>query len=116
MNKVTLIGRLTKKAEVRYTESNTPVASFTLAVSRIKKEEADFINCVAWNKLAEIIEKYTDKGKQIAIEGRIQTRNYEDENGKKVYITEVVVENLELLGSKTEETPESTLENQDLPF
>ena len=122
INRVTLVGRMTKRAEIRFTENDTPVATFTIAVSRIKPKEADFINCVAWTRLAEIIEKYTDKGKQVAIDGRIQTRNYEDEAGNKHYVTEVVVEHLELLGNKVEENnleEAETIEemtSDDLPF
>ena len=115
MNRVNLIGRLTKKAEIRFTEKDIPVASFTLAVPK-KKEEADFINCVAWDRLAEIIEKYTDKGKQIAIEGKIQTRNWTDENGNKHYTTEIVVDNLELLGNKVEDTTDEINDPNELPF
>lgn len=114
MNKIIISGRLTKKAEVRFTENETPVASFTLAVNRIKKEEADFINIVAWNKLAEIVQKYTDKGHRVLVNGRLQTRNWEDENGNKHYTTEVVAEEIELL-EKRDVAPQSE-EAPDLPF
>ena len=89
MNKIELLGRLTKDLEIRYTQNNTPVASFSLAVNRrFAKEgeqQADFINIVAWNKTAEFCGKYFKKGSQIALSGRIQTRTYED-NGTKKYI------------------------------
>lgn len=103
MNKVELLGRLTKDPEIRYTQSNTPVAGFTLAVNRrFAKEgeqQADFINIVAWNKTAEFCGKYFKKGSQIALVGRIQTRTYED-NGTKKYITEVVAEEVYFADSK----------------
>jgi len=108
MNKVILLGRLTKDVEVRYTQnSNTLVSSFTLAVNRrfIKQGEerqADFINIVAWSKLGEFISKYFKKGQQVLIAGRIQTRNYEDDNGQKHYITEVIAEEAYFADSKKE--------------
>lgn len=112
MNKVILIGNISRDIELRYTESQKAVAQFNLAVNRPKREdgtqEADFINIVVWGKQAENINKYLHKGSKLAIEGRIQTRNYEDKDGKKVYITEVVAENVQFLDSKTKEetTPE----------
>lgn len=98
MNKVELIGRLTRDPEVRYTQTNnTMVASFTLAVNRRfvrqgEERQADFINIVAWSKLGEFCSKYFKKGQQVAICGRIQTRNWDDDNGVKHYVTEVVAE------------------------
>ena len=98
MNKVILMGRLTRDPEVRYTQtSNTLVASFSLAVNRRftrpgEERQADFINCVAWNKTGEFVSKYFKKGQQVGVIGRIQTRNYDDANGQKRYVTEVVVE------------------------
>jgi single-strand DNA-binding protein len=104
LNKVILIGRTTRDVELRRTASGTPVASFTLAVDRYSKEDnnrsADFINCVAWNRTAEVMEQYVKKGMLIAVEGRIQTRDYENTEGKKVYITEVVCDNMKMLESK----------------
>ena len=103
MNKVILIGRTTKEIDLRRTTNGNAVVSFTLAVDNPfqKNEEGkntvDFINCVAWNKTAEIMDRYVSKGQKIAVEGRIQTRNYEDKEGKRVYITEVLVSNLEML-------------------
>lgn len=99
MNKVILIGRLTKDVELRKTTQGTSVVSFTIAVNRRSKEDgADFINCVAWNKTAELISTYLRKGSQCAIDGRIQTRNYEKDNNR-VYVTEVVCDSIEFLGS-----------------
>ena len=108
MNKVVLIGRLTRDVELRYTESQTPVATFTLAVNRnytnqSGEKEADFINIVVWRKPAENCKNYLSKGSQVAIEGRMQTRNYDDKDGKKVYITEVIAESVEFLNTKTSE-------------
>ncbi len=105
MNKVFLIGRLTKDPELRYTSSNLPVASFTVAVNRnftnqSGEREADFINVVVWRKQAENIKNYLKQGSQIAIDGRIQTRSYDGEDGKKRYITEVVADNVQFLDSK----------------
>lgn len=121
MNKVCLIGRLTKGVEVRYTQSNIPVASFTLAVNRrFSKEgeqQADFINIIAWNKTAEFCSKYFKKGQQVGIVGRIQTRNYEDSNGQKRYVTEVVAEEVYFAGdSKTQNKPENQGEAYEDPF
>lgn len=102
MNHVTLIGRLTKDPEVRYTQQGTPVGTFTLAVDRRvaedKPKEADFIPCVVWNKTAEVVGNWCKKGKQIAVEGRIQVRSYDAKDGSKRYVTEVIVSELELLG------------------
>ena len=105
MNKVFLIGRLTRDPELRYTGSNLPVATFSLAVNRNftgpnGEREADFINIVVWRKQAENCKNYLSQGSQVAIEGRIQVRNYDDQNGQKRYVTEVVADNVEFLGSK----------------
>ena len=105
MNKVFLIGRLTRDPELRYTGNNTPVASFSIAVNRgfsnqNGENEADFINIVVWNKQAEVVKNYLSKGSQVAIDGRIQTRSYDDQNGQKRYVTEVVANNVEFVGSK----------------
>ena len=99
MNRVILSGRLTKDAEIRYTQTNEKVASFTLAVDRIGSEEADFINCIAFKKTAEFIEKYLSKGRKILALGRINTNSYE-KDGKKVYTTNVIVEQVEFADSK----------------
>ena len=113
MNKVFLIGHLVKDPELRYTSSNIPVASFTLAVNRNftnqnGEKEVDFINIVAWKKQAENIHKYCSKGSKVAIEGRVQVRSYDDQNGQKRYVTEIVSENIEFLSTKKEETKEKS--------
>ena len=105
MNKVILMGRLTRDPEVRYTQSNTAVASFSIAVNRRfvrqgEERKADFINIVAWNQTAEFVSKYFKKGQQVGVIGRIQTRNYDDADGKKVYVTEVVAEEVYFADSR----------------
>lgn len=105
LNKVELIGRLTMDPELRYTTNNNAVSSFSIAVNkRVNGENnADFINCVAWNTTAEFLNKYFKKGQAIAIVGRLQNRSYEDKEGQKRYTTEVVVEETEFIGNKKEE-------------
>lgn len=105
INKAIIIGRSTKDAEMRSTSTGKQVTTFTLAVDRDYKtaqgeREADFIPCVAWGKLAEIAGKYVTKGKQLAVAGIIETRNYEDNNGQRKYITEIIVSDMQLLGSR----------------
>ena len=107
MNNVNLIGRLTKAPELKQTASNTSVFTGTLAVNRTFKNqngerETDFINIVAWRQTAEIIAQYCGKGSQIGVTGRIQTRNYENQQGQRVYVTEVVAEHVDLLDSKND--------------
>lgn len=105
MNKVFEMGRLTKKIELKYSQGAEPiaVAAFSLAVDGIKKDDTDFISCKAFGKTAETLEKYTDKGTKILIEGRIKTGSYE-KDGKKVYTTDVIVERFEFCESKSEKT------------
>ena len=115
MNKVVLIGRLTRDPEIRYTSNNIAATNFTLAVNRNYQNqngvrEADFINIVMWRKQAETAKKYLSKGSLIAIEGRIQTRNYDGADGKKVYVTEVLADSFEFLESKGQKS------NNDIDF
>ena len=105
MNKVCLIGRLTKDIELKTTQSNVKVANFTLAVNRRfvkegQEQTADFINIIAWGKTAEFCDKYFGKGQQIGISGRIQTRTWDDDQGKKHYVTEVVAEEVDFADGK----------------
>lgn len=105
MNKVMLIGRLTKEPELRYTQSGTAVANFTLAVNRRfanqnGEREADFINCQAWRKTAEFIANYFHKGQQMALEGRLQVRAYDGNDGQRHWVTEVIADQVEFCGSK----------------
>lgn len=106
MNKVVLIGRFTRDPDVRYTDSGLSIASFNLAVDRRYKKDseqsADFINCKAFGKTAEFIEKYFGKGMKIAVDGRIQTGNYTNKDNQKVYTTDVVCENVEFVEKKGE--------------
>ncbi len=116
MNKALLIGRLTKDPELKITEATKrEVCQFTIAVNRQYKNEdgetpADFLNCVVWDKLAENLCKYQKKGNQVAVEGRIQTRNYENNEGKKVYVTEILVNNISFLDSKKDNSNFNNLE------
>lgn len=104
MNSVQLLGRLTRDPDVRYSDGGSTIARFTIAVDRRFKQEggetADFINCIAFGKTAEFIEKYFAKGVKIALNGRIQTGSYTNKDGVKVYTTDVVVENVEFAESK----------------
>ena len=105
INNTVLVGRLTKDVELRYTPSNVAVATFTLAVNRTFKNEngdreADFINCVMWRQQAENLANWAKKGALIGITGRIQTRSYDNQQGQRVYVTEVVAETFQLLESK----------------
>lgn len=105
INNVVLVGRMTRDAELRYTGNNTAVATFTLAVNRNFKNqngerEADFINCVMWRQQAENIANWAKKGTLIGITGRIQTRNYENQQGQRVYVTEVAAETFQVMESR----------------
>lgn len=107
MNRTVLVGRLTKDPDLRYTNSGKAVANFTLAVNRPFKNaqgdrEADFIMCQIWGKPAENLANYMRKGSQIGVDGRIQTRSYEGQDGNRVYVTEVVADNVQFLESKSE--------------
>lgn len=113
INKAILMGRLTRDPELRHTGSGTPVCSFNIAINNGTGESqtTDFINCVAWNKTAEFVNKYFEKGRMIAIVGRIQTRTWDGQDGKKNYATEVVVSEVSFCDSKKDET--ATKENED---
>ena len=109
MNKVILMGRLAKDVELRYTQTGKAVATFTLAVDRKKGENApanaptaDFIPCVAWDKLAEIAGNYLSKGRQALVEGHIQVRSYKAKDGSNRYTTEVILEKMEFVDSKSD--------------
>ena len=117
MNKVILMGRVTRDPEVRYTQtSNTLVASFSLAVNRRFTREgdtqtADFINIVAWGKTGEFCSKYFKKGQQVAVIGRLQTRTWEDQQGQKRYVTEVIAEETYFADSKRDSQADTGFEN-----
>jgi single-strand DNA-binding protein len=140
INNVTLVGRLTKEVDLRFTQNGKAVASGTLAVNRPFKNangetEADFINIVIWGKPAENTANYTNKGSLIGVTGRIQTRNYENNEGKRVYVTEVVANSVQFLDTKKKEesqqqqtrythdpddpfkdAPQTDISDSDLPF
>lgn len=105
INSAVLVGRLTKDIEIRQTTSGSKTTFFTLAVNRTSKKEgqpdADFISCVAWNKTAELMAQYLHKGSLIGVEGRIQTRSYDNQQGQKVYVTEVVANSVQFLDSRS---------------
>lgn len=105
MNNANLVGRLTRPVDLRYTQTGIAYGSFTLAVTRKYKNkdgerEADFINCVIWKKGAELLANYTQKGSLIGVSGPIQTRSYDNQQGQRVYATEVLVENFDFLESR----------------
>jgi single-strand DNA-binding protein len=119
MNRVILIGRLTRDPDMRYLPNGTAVTSFTLAVDRpftnsSGEKEADFIPIVTWRQLAEVCANYLRKGRLCAVEGRIQTRNYENNEGKRVYVTEIVADNVRFL-ERPKENSENRGRNDD-PF
>lgn len=119
MNKAFLIGRLTRDPELRYSSSNAAIVNFSIAIDRQYtnnqgQRETDFINIVAFQKQAENIKKYVFKGSLVAVDGRIQTRNYEDKDGKRVYVTEVVADRVQFLdskGSSSNTTVNASLDN-----
>ena len=115
MNKVFLIGRLSRDPELRHTTSGTAVCQINVAISRPVSQgsepQTDFINVVVWNKQAENVARYLSKGRQIAIEGRIQTRNYDNNEGKRTYVTEVIASNVEFLGSANDNNRTNTNSN-----
>ena len=114
MNRVELVGRLSRDPELRHTSSGMAVCQINVAISRRAAQgsepQADFINVVVWDKQAENVARYLSKGRQVAVEGRIQTRSYDNNEGKRTYITEVVANNVEFLGSASD-SPRS----QDMP-
>ena len=124
MNKIILIGRMTKDIEIRYTQNQKEVGSFDLVVNRNYKNangeyDTDFFKCIAWGNLAKTIQTYTSKGSQIGIEGRVENRTYQAQDGTNRYVTEVVVEGMQLLDSKKNNTTnnqEEIYSGEDLPF
>lgn len=128
MNSVNLIGRLSRNVDVRYTQtSNTMVAQFNLAVDRAfakegEERKADFINIVAWGKTAEFVSKYFKRGLRVGVTGTLQTRSYDDKDGKRVYVTEVIAREVCFADSKKENTnepfgePVAPITDDDLPF
>jgi single-strand DNA-binding protein len=120
LNRVVLVGRLTKDPELKYTSNGVAVANFTLAVNRSFKTaqgdtEADFINCTVWRKPAENVANFLKKGSLAGVDGKIQTRNFEGQDGKRVYITEVVAESVQFLEPKGQSTNQSSNQNNNQP-
>ncbi|HED6791974.1 TPA: single-stranded DNA-binding protein [Listeria monocytogenes] len=116
MNRVVLVGRLTKDPDLRYTPAGAAVATFTLAVNRAftnqnGEREADFINCVVWRKPAENVANFLKKGSLTGVDGRVQTRNYEGNDGKRIYVTEIVAESVQFLEPKQNAVEGSTPNN-----
>ncbi|AMY05085.1 single-stranded DNA-binding protein [Staphylococcus condimenti] len=126
INRTILVGRLTRDPEFRTTPSGVSVATFTLAVNRTFKNaqgerEADFINCVVFRKQAENVDKYVSKGSQVGVDGRLQSRSYENKEGNRVYVTEVVCDNVQFLETKgtqkqNGQQPKQSLSSQENPF
>lgn len=121
MNRVDLVGRLTRDPELRHTSSGRAVCQITLAVNRTftnqnGEREADFINVVVWDKQAENVSKYVTKGRLVSVEGRLQTRNYDDKDGKKVYVTEVVANSVQFLSSGNSQGGSNYSYNEPNPF
>ncbi|CAN7412281.1 single-stranded DNA-binding protein [Peribacillus frigoritolerans] len=109
MNRVVLVGRLTKDPELRYTPNGVPVATFILAVNRSftnqqGEREADFINVVVWRKPAENVANFLKKGSLAGVDGKVQTRNYEGQDGKRVYVTEILAESVQFLEPRSQNT------------
>ncbi|NYV64628.1 single-stranded DNA-binding protein [Bacillus sp. Gen3] len=120
MNRVVLVGRLTKDPDLRFTPSGAAVATFTLAVNRTftnqqGEREADFINCVVWRKPAENVANFLKKGSLAGVDGKLQTRSYEGQDGKRVYVTEVVAESVQFLEPKNNQSSNHQ-RNDDNPF
>lgn len=117
INRTILIGRLTRDVELRYTGSGTAVGQFTLAVNRqftnkAGEREADFISCVIWRKSAENFANFTHKGSLVGIEGRVQTRNYDNAEGHRIYVTEIVVDNFSLLEPRNKDSSQNNSANE----
>lgn len=120
MNKVILMGRLTKDPELRYTQNNIPVCNFTLAVDRRfskqdEEKQTDFIPVVAWQKTAEFCSKYFSKGRKVAVAGRIETRTWEDDQKVKHYVTEVIAEEVDFADSKKDSGDNQANQNSNPP-
>lgn len=116
MNRVILVGRLTKDPELRYTPNGVPVATFTLAVNRSftnqqGEREADFINCVVWRKPAENVSNFLKKGSLAGVDGRVQTRNFEGQDGKRQYVTEILAESVQFLEPRGGNTGDNSQSN-----
>lgn len=116
INRVVLVGRMTRDPDLRRTPQGDAVTTFTLAVNRNftskdGQQQADFINCIVWRKLAENVEKYCSKGSLVGVEGRIQTRSYENNQGQRIYVTEIVCDSVQFLETKKAESDNQNYDN-----
>ena len=121
MNRAVIVGRLTRDPDLRYTSNGHAVANFTVAVNRPFRndqgeQEADFIDCVAWRKQAENLANYMRKGSLVGVDGRIQTRSYENQEGRRVFVTEVLAEQITFLESKNETQQTQQAQTESNPF
>lgn len=123
LNRTVIVGRLTRDPDLRYTPNGVAVSNFTVAVNRPFKNqsgenEADFINCVTWRKQAENLANYMQKGSQVGVDGRLQTRTYEDKGGKTVFVTEVLADSVQFLETKKQQQqqPGKTEQSNSSPF
>lgn len=121
LNRIILIGRLTRDPELRYTPAGKAVANFTLAVDRGRKDaqgnkETDFIDIIVWEKQAETVSQHLNKGRLVAVEGRLQIRSYEDQKGNKRKAAEVVASSVQFLDSKKDASTGTTVDDDDVPF
>lgn len=115
INRVVLVGRTTKDIEIKKTESGLSICNFTLACERRGKDDGtDFIQCVAWRQQADFLSQYAKKGNIVAVDGRIQTRNYDDRDGKRVYVTEIVADNVRILSKNEKQTIDDIQFDEDL--
>ncbi len=103
MNKFIGIGNLTRDAELKHTTNGTPVTTFTIAINGFKKDDVDYLNVVTYNKVAENVAHYCGKGSKVAVEGTVKTRNYENKQGQKVYVTEIIASSVQFLSSKQDQ-------------
>lgn len=119
LNRAVLIGRMTKAPELRRTGNGKAVATFNLAVNRNFKtgdgQEADFLNIVTWGKVAENTANYCNKGSLVSVDGRLQTRNYENNQGQRVYVTEIVADSVQFLDTKRSNTAQAPQQKQEAP-
>ena len=116
INRVVLVGRMTRDPELRRTQNGSAVASFTLAMNRPKRndeeQQADYISCVVWNKVAENVDKYCSKGSLVGVEGRLRSRSYDNAQGQRVYVTEVVCDSVQFLETKSKDQYQQPTQNQ----
>ncbi len=116
INRVVLVGRMTRDPELRITNSGAAVTNFTLALNRnynsADGQQADYINCVVWNKIAENVERYCSKGSLVGVEGRLQSRSYDNAQGQKVYVTEVLCSSVQFINTKREKVRDNDQQTQ----